>query len=98
MKRKITILLDAFGKLHQVILLCLSAKNNLDHTGQILMKSDKSIFKKSDKKIQLPLKPDEQKAYFTRRPKYTFDNSSLSSPLNDKYARQKFSTTSKHIF
>ena len=30
---------------------CLPAQNNLDHTGRILMKSDKSTFKKSDKKI-----------------------------------------------
>ena len=51
---------------------CLSAWNNLAPTGQFHEIGYLRIFKKSVKKIQVPLKLDKNKGYFTWRPIYIF--------------------------
>ena len=44
---------------------CLSAWNNSAPNGRIFMKFDMSIFRKSFEKIQISLKSDSNKRYFT---------------------------------
>jgi hypothetical protein len=46
------------------------------------------IFRKSAEKIQVSLKSDKNKGYFTRKPTNTLDRNSLSYSKNEKYFRQ----------
>jgi len=58
---------------------CPSACNNSAPTGRILTKFDTwEFFEKSVEKIQVSLKSDKNKAHFTWRPVYIYDNISLN--------------------
>jgi hypothetical protein len=57
-----------------------------------------SIFLISVENVQIWLKFDMNNGYFTRRPKYIYDNTSLSNFKNEKYFWQKLQRKSKHTF
>jgi len=62
------------------------------------MKSDfLFIFRKSVAKIQVSFISDNNSAYFTRRPIYSFDHISLNSSYNDKCFRQRCTENQTHI-
>ena len=76
--------LGAFAKLRKatisfVISVCLSAWKNSAPIGRIFMKFDIGIFRIFVEKIQVLLTSDENNGYFTWRPVYIYDNSSLNS-------------------
>ena len=45
-------------------------------------------FRKCVEKIQVSLKPDKNDVYFTWRPMYINDNTSLNFPYNKKYVKK----------
>jgi hypothetical protein len=47
------------------------------------------IFRKSVEKIQISLKSDKNKGYFTWRPTYIYDSASLNSTKNETWFGQK---------
>ena len=63
----------------------LSVWNNSAPTERIFIKFDVWVFSENlSKKIQVSLKSEKNKVYFTWRPQYIFDHISLSSSYNEK--------------
>jgi hypothetical protein len=55
-----------------------------------------SIFWKSVRKIQVPLKSDKNNGYYTWRLTYIFDHTAFISSENEKCSQQKLQRKSKH--